>query len=193
MSTPARDRRYSSATKVGLSPLGAAFMGVLRAAIATACRDGTLTRARLSHDLQVPEKTIEKWLTPSETLSPRFEHVLRMLAPEGPLPAVQREFVQAWLDRENGRINVSLVAADPDEAPVGVQVAQVFAAGGRVAGMVAVMTAPDSDGGHELTREEARAILPVARDELREVSELVATLERIAGAGGLGRRLDVMA
>ncbi len=194
--TRPRDKRYSTQTKIGLSSRqGVEFMTILRLAILDACREGKLSRVMLAVDLGVPQKTLEKWLSPSETLAPRIDHVIRLLRADGPLPEKQRGFVLDWLAREHGRVEVDVLAADADEAPVGVQVAQIFAAGGGVAALVADMTAPDSDGGSELTAAEAAAILPLARVAVKEGTELVATLERIAGqqAGGLGQRLDVRA
>lgn len=183
------DRRFSPETKIGLSPSAAAFMGVLRAAIASACKRGMMTRELLAQDLGVPVRTIEKWMSPSEQLAPRFDKVMAMLRADGPLPDSERDLVLSFLDSENGRAAVNVADVDPDDAPVAVQVAQVFAAGGRVADMVAAMTAPDSDGGHELTAAEAAAILPLARAEVKETQQLVLTLERIVRVGKL--RVDL--
>lgn len=173
----ADDGRLSREPKLGATRIGRAFIAKLRALLV----QQRALRHQVADALDVPPRTFEKWLAPSETNVPRFDHVLRLLTEEGILPGPARQGLLDWLCREAGRVTVDLPAADPEDAPLPSQVMQLVTQCGRVAFQVERASDPASGGGAQIIAEEARAMLPAVRDALREAAEMQATLEVIAG------------
>jgi hypothetical protein len=169
---------------VGLGALGAAFMDALRLAVREACAADHTDRHIIARRLGVPFKTFEKWLSPTELLAPRFDFVLDLVVREDVLPPESRAILWNFLDREGGRVTVSALAADADEAPVPQQLLEIVAADGDLADAVRRAVAATSAGGNRITAGEAAALLPFARAAKQQGDELVATLEGLAASKG---------
>lgn len=174
-----RDGRVSERCDPGATASERAVLDLVRAAVFMAGEAG-VSKRKIAAALGISDRTLDHWLSPAEeTRGPSAAALASLLLDRRVLPAAARERLLTWTAECSG-LAVVRVAAVADASDVGVQVLEVQAAGGAVCAAAAVVTDAGSAKGQDVTREEAAAMLPAARKQLRELAELVETLARIA-------------
>lgn len=174
-----RDGRVRAGVEAGAHESAASDL--VRAAVMLAGDMGVSRRA-VARGLGVSERTLDHWMSPGEGRGPSAGAVAALLFDAGVVPATVRERLVRWVAECAGMtaVKVDTTSAGAD---VGVQVLEVQAAGGVVCAAASKVTDGASERGRAVTRAEAVAMLPAAREQLREVGELVETLARIAASG----------
>lgn len=156
-----------------------------RAAIIAACEGPHgKTRSVVARMLNTTPKNLENWMSPSSDRMPPMRVLFKLLGSRAILPDKVRLTLASRLIDRGGMVVMQLAETELDQVPAGQQMLEISAAVGKAAECLHTAIAARSCEGERVSKDEAMALLPRARDMLREAAELVHGLEALVGHTG---------